>query len=84
MRPHTYVHVPSFQNTLLCHKRIVSVLGGEEGYAAKYGLNRREFPRAQPDGTPETSPNMNIISFLKVTLWPFSVLPSDVGLYWKS
>ena len=25
-----------------------------------------------------------LISFLKVTLWPCSVLPSEVGLYWKS
>ena len=33
---------------------------------------------------PESSPNTDIISFLKVTLWPFSVLPSEVGLYWKS
>ena len=33
----------------------VSVLGGEEGYTAKYGLNPREFPRAQPEGPPEGS-----------------------------
>ena len=34
---------------------LVSVLGGEEGYTVKYGLNPREFPRAQPEGTPEGS-----------------------------
>ena len=33
----------------------VSVLGRDEGYTAKYGLNPREFPRAQPEGTPEGS-----------------------------
>ena len=30
---------------------------------------------------PESSPNTDIISFLIVTLWPFLVLPSEVGLY---
>ena len=33
----------------------VSVLGREEGYTAKYGLNPREFPRVQPEGNPEGS-----------------------------
>ena len=81
---------------VLCHfLNTVSVLGGEEGYTVKYGLNPREFPSGAARGNfrglrpyfavyPESSPNTDIISFLKVTLWPFSVLPSEVGLYWKS
>ena len=65
-----------------CGSITVSVLGGDEGYMAKYG-NSRGF-RPYFAVYPESSPNTDIISFLKVTLWPFSVLPSEVGLYWKS
>ena len=43
-------------------RRTVSVLGGEEGYTAKYGLSPREFPRAQPEGTPEGSGHICRIS----------------------
>ena len=42
-----YIFTPFFLQS------IVSVLGREEGYTAKYGLNPREFPRAQPEGTLE-------------------------------
>ena len=38
-----------------CLLNIVSVLGQEEGYIVKYGLNLRDCPRAQPEGSPEGS-----------------------------
>ena len=64
----------------LCYT--VSVLGEVEGYTAKYFLNGGFRPYFAV--YPESSPNTDIISFIKVTLWPFLVLPSEVGLYWKS
>ena len=56
---------------------IVNILGGEEGYMAKYGLG----PRLRPYFVvyPELSPHTDIIYFLEVTLWSFWVLPSEVG-----
>ena len=52
----------------------VSVLGRGKGYRVKIPLCLKEFPRAKPKGTPEgkgvylsvypeSSPNMNSISF---------------------
>ena len=70
----------------------VSVLEEEEVYTAKYSLSPREFTRAQPGGTPEGSGhillyiprrvliNTDVTPFLKVTLWPFSVLSSRCGV----
>ena len=46
-------YTSSFTVSTVCC--IVSVLGGDEGYTAKYGLNPREFPRAQSEGAPEGS-----------------------------
>ena len=40
---------------------IMSVLG-YTGYTMKYGLNRREFPRVQPEGTPSSRPNTDTVS----------------------
>ena len=36
---------------------IMSVLGLESGYTAKYGTNPREFPREQPSSRPNTDTN---------------------------
>ena len=36
----------------MIHEMNVAVLRRDEGYTAKYGLNPREFLRAQPEGTP--------------------------------
>ena len=44
--PTEHGHKVTFRND------IMSVLGLSSGYAAKYGLNHREFPRAAPSGTP--------------------------------
>ena len=34
-------------SSVLKLEQTVSILGGEEGYTAKYGLNPGEFPRTQ-------------------------------------
>ena len=47
----------------------VSVLGREEGYTMKYGLSPREFPRAQPGGTPEQSELRHLVTFSTTTLY---------------
>ena len=39
---------------------IMSVLGLNSGYTAKYGLSPREFPRVQPEGTPEGSGHISL------------------------
>ena len=49
----------------------------KEIYCVRIRRRRGIYGKIWPE--PKGVPNMDIISFLKVTLWPFSVLPSEVG-----
>ena len=45
-------HLVGHQSQIFKTTFIVSVLEGDEGYTAKYGVNPQEFPWAAPSGTP--------------------------------
>ena len=57
----------------------VSVLGRDKGYTVKYGLSPREFPRVQPEGTPEGSGDISSYTPTWVTIQ--SQLPSLENIF---
>ena len=57
---------------------IMSVLGLDSGYTAKYGLNPREFPRAAPPGTPLGS------GHISPYIPPLLLIRIQYGAVWSS
>ena len=57
---------------------IMSILGLNSGYTAKYGLNPREFPRAAPSGTPLGSGHISsYIPLLVLIRIPYSFVQKE-------